>query len=94
MKLPLRFRILHLLGVEQKALIPEEIMEKLKDEYGNERQFRKNAIIGHLQSMKAVGLVQTTEVYLTDAGELVERFEITDYGRDRLKYLPAQWKVS
>jgi len=94
MKLPLRFRILHLLAVEKKPLTPDEIIEKLKAEYQGERQFTKKAVIGHLESMKAVALIEAVEVYLDKNGDLVEKFQISDFGKDRLKYLPAQWKVS
>lgn len=91
MKLPLRFRILHLLS-QHDALTVREVMDALRDEYGNDGQFKPAIIEGHLMSMKAVGLLEIADVDLDDNGKLVQHYRITDYGKSRLKYLPQGWK--
>lgn len=91
MKLPLRFRILHLMS-EKDSISSDEIMDSLKDEYGGEGQFKKPVIDSHLQSMRAVGLIDVTDVDLDANENLKLRYKITDYGIDRLKYLPDAWK--
>lgn len=91
MILPMRFRILHLMS-KNKGLTGEEVMTALKPEYGSEGQFKKSIIETHLLSMKAVGMIEVCNASLDERGELKETFQITDYGRERLKYLPKEWQ--
>lgn len=91
MKLPLRFRILYLLS-QHDALTENEVMDALRDEYGNEGQFKLANIESHLMSMKAVGMLEVVDVNLNDNGKLVQQYRITAYGKSRLKYLPQGWK--
>ncbi|WP_028306699.1 hypothetical protein [Desulfitibacter alkalitolerans] len=90
-KLPLRYRILHFLS-DSKSHSLDEIMEALKEEYGGEGQFNKNLVGTHLQSLKAVGMLEHSEVFFDKAGELVVKFKITEYGFSRLEYLPSGWQ--
>ena len=87
MKLPLRFRILHLLSQEH-SLSEREVMDHLESEYGNEGQFIKSNFENHLESMRAVGMVEPTEATIDAKGKLQQKYKITDYGRQRLSYLP------
>ncbi len=91
MKLPLRYRILHIMS-DNGSYSVDDIMEALKDEYGGEGQFNSKIMETHLQSLKAVGMLEYTEVYLDEAGELVRKFKLTEYGYSRLEYLPNGWK--
>lgn len=92
MKLPMRFRIIHLVSQHDK-ISDKEVMEALRDEYGEEGQYRKSIIDTHLMSLRAVGIIENTGVTLDENDNLVQHFSITDYGRDLLdKYLPSQWK--
>lgn len=91
MKLPMRFRILHLIS-QHESITDNEVMEALRDEYGSERQFKLPVINTHLMSMRAVGMIDVADVYLNEQDNLVQKFRITDYGRGYLKYLPREWK--
>jgi DNA-binding PadR family transcriptional regulator len=91
MKLPMRFRILHLIS-QDASLSDEEIMRKLQPEYRGERQFTRSIIDLHLESMRAVGLVEVTDLALDAAGLLQQKYKITAYGRSRLSYLPESWR--
>jgi len=92
MKLPMRARILHLLYSSHKALTLSDIMQNIFEEYKDEKQFRKNMVDLHLESMRAVGLIEVTNVKLAAKDELEEYFSITEYGIARLQYLPEKWK--
>lgn len=90
MILPMRFRILHLMSVN-KSLTLDGVMAALKPEYGSEGQYKESMVNLHLQSMRAVGLIEVSDAAL-EGGKLKETFRITDYGKDRLKYLPRDFK--
>lgn len=90
-KLPLRFRLLHLMSTRNQANV-HDLMKELKAEYGNEGQFSVKSFEKHLASMRASGLIQEIDVDIDAQGKLLETFTITDFGRGRLKYLPASWK--
>ena len=92
MKLPMRFRIIHLVSQHDK-ISDKEVMEALRDEYGDECQYKMSIIETHLMSLRAVGIIENTGVTLDENDNLVQQFSITDYGKDLLdKYLPSQWK--
>jgi hypothetical protein len=92
MKLPMRFRIMHLVS-QHDAITDREVMEELRDEYGDEGQYTKSKIDTHLMSLRAVGILENVGVSLDENDNLVQQFAITDYGRNLLNtYLPSQWK--
>lgn len=91
MKLPMRFRILHLIS-KNTSMSDRDIMDQLQSEYGGEGQFKTSIIDLHLASMRAVGMIEPTDLSLSPAGELQQKFKITDYGRSRLSYLPDSWR--
>jgi DNA-binding PadR family transcriptional regulator len=91
MKLPLRFRILHLLS-EGVSLSTAEIMTNLQAEYAGEGQFKESIMNLHLSSMRAVGLIEVIELSLDAVGALQQKYKITDFGRKRLSYLPSSWQ--
>lgn len=91
-KLPLRFRILHFF-----SQVPEtdtgRLMDALREDYGNEGQFRESIFNGHLMSMRAAGLIEDRDVSFDSTGKLVQSFAITDFGRSRLRHLPKGWSA-
>ena len=88
MTLPMRFRILHLLTLQETGISETEIMEKLRHEYGTEGQYKRSTIDDHLASMKAVGMIEITELYMGNDGKLLHKFRATQYGKNYLKYIP------
>lgn len=89
MTLPMRFRILHLLTLRELSEV--ELMEALRSEYGSEGQYKRSVIDTHLASMKAVGMIEITELSMGKDGNLAHKFKATDYGRNYLKYIPKGW---
>ncbi len=86
-KLPMKFRILHLMS-KNESLSEQQILEELRKDYGSERQCRHSVIEFHLQNMRAVGMIQYAELSLDENGKLKKKYKITDFGTSRLKYLP------
>ena len=91
-KLPLRFRILHLILHAGRPLSVPQIQTELTPEYAGEGQFTLKHLDNHLLSMKAVGLVTGANPFFDGRGEVHEMYEITDFGRSRVPYLPAAWR--
>lgn len=91
MLLPMRFRVLTELATNG-AQDTAQIMQSLAPEYGSERQFTKKMIDNHLQSLRAVGLVEDVDVSLDESEGLIRIAGITDAGRKLLKYLPKEWR--
>jgi len=91
MKLPLRYRMLHLMSVKGQFNMAK-IMDELKDEYGTEGQFKVAIMQNHLDSMRAVGLIEVTDAKLDANNNLDMQYEITDFGMSRLDLLPAGWE--
>ena len=88
--LPMRFRIIHYFSKVDEATV-EQLMEGLRAEYGQEGQFNRKIFDEHIASMRQGGILDDRDVDLNDKDELVQSFAITDYGRDRLKYLPKSF---
>lgn len=94
MKLPMRFRIMHIVS-QKDEVSNKEVVQMLKKEYGDEGQYKESIINTHLMSMRAVGIIKNTRVELDEKGDLVQYFTITDYGKKLLRnYLPQNWKAS
>lgn len=91
-KLPLRFRILHFFSQVPESDI-SGVMEALRTDYGREGQFRESIFTEHLMSMRSAGLIEERDVSFDSRGKLVQSFAITDFGRNRLNYLPKGWSA-
>ena len=90
--LPMRFRLLHHLSTVKENTV-DDIMNALKSEYGDEKQFNKINLSDSLFSMKENGLIEDTKVELDSSGELCIYYSINDFGRALLqKYIPKSWK--
>lgn len=90
-KLPLRFRILHFFS-DNKGHTLEDLIKALEGEYGKEKQFNRGLLNTHLQSLKAVGMLEYEKIFMDQSGELVQLFKLTEYGYNTLKYLPNGWE--
>ncbi|ABA88195.1 winged-helix DNA-binding domain protein [Syntrophotalea carbinolica DSM 2380] len=90
--LPMRFRLLHYFSTVKEAST-RQLMDGLRSEYGTEGQFNESVINEHLMSMRAGGLIETNDIELDAAGNLVVNYSITEFGQGRLKYLPESWKA-
>jgi hypothetical protein len=88
--LPMRFRILHIISTH-KDINRQQLIDALKPEYGNEGQLNDSLVETHLASMRAVGMIEDTDISIDASNNLIQRFKITEYGHSRLAYLPKSW---
>jgi len=89
--LPLRFRVLHYAS-QKDTFTYLDLLRDLKEEYGNDGQFNKGMMTLHLDSLRAVGMIEEADVDFDKNQELLVQYRIIDYGRGRLSYLPDEWK--
>jgi membrane peptidoglycan carboxypeptidase len=92
MLLPARTAVLnYLYGVKNADV--DQIMEALKSEYGNERQFTKDRYIDHVMSLEANGMVSLSSHDLDKNGVLRMYYEINDDGRSAVdKYVDKKYR--
>lgn len=90
--LPLKFRILHYASKATGDFSVLDILRDLNDDYGSDGQFNKKMISNHLDSLRAVGMIETAKAEFDARGELIIEYKITEYGKGRLSYLPQEWQ--
>ncbi|HMM06198.1 MAG TPA: hypothetical protein PKD52_05965 [Clostridiales bacterium] len=88
--LPFRFRVLHYASTRD-TFTKHDLLRDLESEYAGEGQFTDKKMTLHTDSLVAVGMIKTVKTEL-EGDDLLLTFRITDYGKDRLKYLPDEWK--
>lgn len=87
MLLPARTAVLKYLYEVEKADVVE-IMKKLKDDYGNEKQFTKDMFLEHLMALEANELVDLIDYELDKNGELAIYYSINNEGKNTIeKYI-------
>ena len=89
--LPLRFRILHY-AAQVPQFNVEDLLRALDGEYHGEGQFTPKMLAQHCDTLRAGGLIDEKDVDVGPDGTLDITYVLTDYGRDRLSYLPDEWK--
>lgn len=89
--LPLRFRVLHYAS-QKDSFNYQDLLRDLKEEYGTDGQFNKGMMNLHIDSLRAVGMLEEVDADFDKNKELIVQYKITDYGRDRLSYLPKEWR--
>ena len=83
MKHPIRLTIAALLR-DGKPRTAQDVFEALRPQYPGERQLSPDAVDGHLQALKAVGIVRIAEETL-EAGTLTQRYALREYGKGRVE---------
>lgn len=90
-KLPLRLRILQEISKTPTGHNIQSVMEALKGEYGEERQFNEPAFLDHLLSLKESGLLDENKIFLDADKKLLVNYIINANGKEALrKYLPKK----
>ena len=84
----MRFAILFTIS-EHDSISDFEVMEKISPVYRGERQFNRRTIWGHLDALRAAGLIEEVTTILDQNSEITTSYTITQRGRQRLRFLPA-----
>lgn len=84
--LPVKYRVLQLV-FQHDEISNDELYKVLKKEYPLDRFVNEQGIDECLISLKAVGMVKVTDGSLTDTGRLIQRYQITARGLDKMKYI-------
>ncbi len=54
---------------------------------------KEKMMVLHMDSLRAVGMIEEVDVQLeNEQGDLLITYQITDYGKSRLVYLPKEWQ--
>lgn len=83
MKAPLKFMIVKSMG-EGSVMDAKSLYRQLQPLYGTERQFSRKSLENHLQSLKAVGIVEVADARFEDGGELAVSYRLTPFGLEKL----------
>ena len=87
-KLPLKARILQYAVQKGSAVTIEDIMKDLEPEYSGEKLFNKKLIEEYFDALLGVGFLKNEKLEFNDQDELVIYATVTDYGKDRSRYIP------
>ncbi|PZL75829.1 hypothetical protein CI088_04015 [Enterococcus plantarum] len=92
MLLPSRTAVLNQM-YDQKEVDVTQIMEKLKVQYGHEKQFNEKLYLEHMMALEANGLVELTSYDLDDNDKLVIYYKITNDGMTTVdKYVDKKYR--
>ncbi|KHD45958.1 hypothetical protein ACVRZD_08010 [Streptococcus hongkongensis] len=78
--LPARTAVLNYMNKVPEADV-RQVMEALKGQYGQEKQFTEPLFLEHLMSLECNGYLEQASYDLDDKGQLRINFKITDDGR-------------
>jgi len=82
--LPLKMKIAQLFRFCE-ALDARAILELVRDQYPGETYCSLPVIEGHLQSLKAVGILNEESSYMNDEGALVSVYRISEHGLSKVE---------
>lgn len=94
MLLPSRMAVLnHMFNKDEVDV--QSVMEALKDDYGNEKQFNEKMYLDHLMALEANGLVEMSSYDLDDKDNLIMRYKITNDGKHTVeKYVDKHYWIA
>lgn len=82
-KMPFKFMIVKALsGV--RAMDSHAVLERLKEDYGQEKQCTLETIEYHLQALKAVGIVTVSDAHIEEDQSIILHYSITKNGKSVL----------
>ena len=90
MKLPLKLRVFEYLTKVDGPVTSEDVLDALKDEYPGERQMKYSRIDSYMQALLGVNMIKQSQVEFDSQGELKVYYELSDFGRSRIKYIPKK----
>ena len=85
--LPLKVRILQYALEKGASFTVDDVMKDLAAEYPNEKMFNKKLINEYIEAMIGVGFLKNDDLELDADGELIVHAIVTEYGKERQKYM-------
>ena len=92
-KYPLKYGVLYVLCKEKREMSVEEVMEQLKPVFGTEKQFTKDTVRFHLDSMVCVDMAESMNERFDEDGKVTSDFKVTSFGEVRSAFLPDSWRA-
>ncbi|MCI9597576.1 MAG: hypothetical protein HFE75_09825 [Firmicutes bacterium] len=93
-KLPLKLRVFEYLSQADHPVTTQEVMDAIKDEYAGERQMNYHRMDDYMQALLGVNMIREANVEYNEKGELQVHYEVTDFGKSRIKYIPKKhWGI-
>lgn len=89
MKLPLKTRILQYTIEKNQPFKIGELTEAMSKEYPGERFCNKKHIELLILSFCGVAMMKPCNYEYDENGELDVTYELTDFGREKIKYIPG-----
>ena len=87
MKLPLKTRILKYAIDCNTEFTLQNVLDDLKPEYEGERLYNPRQVEEYVDSYLGVGFFDAAKMELDSSGQLLINYIITDYGKERKKYI-------
>ena len=92
MLLPSRMAVLNQM-YDEKTVNVDSVMDALRADYGNEKQFNSKMYLDHLLALEANGLVEMSSYNLDEKDNLVMHYAITEDGRHTVdKYVDQTYR--
>lgn len=87
MKLPLKTRILQYAIQKNEMFTLGDVYHDLSSEYSGEKLFSQKTVDDYVNSFLGVGFLKAAQLEFDSKNELVIHYQVTDYGKTRLKYM-------
>ena len=89
-KLPLKLRVFEYITQIDHPVTTKQVTDAIKGEYEGERQMKYARIDNYMQALLGVNMIQQNKVAFDDKGKLLVYYEVSDFGKSRIKYIPKR----
>lgn len=89
-KLPLKLRVFEYLTQVSHPVTSTDVVKALENEYKGEKQMCYSRIDNYMQALLGVNMVKQSKVEFDNQGDLEVYYEVSDFGRSRIKYIPKR----
>ncbi|HBI74404.1 MAG TPA: hypothetical protein DDY59_14675 [Lachnospiraceae bacterium] len=86
-QMPIKFRIVQVI-YQNKNVSNQEILKILKNEYPCDRSINEQSVEECLLTLLTTSLIELTSTTLDNNSKLKTCYEITEYGKNLIRYLP------
>lgn len=90
--LPLKMRVFQYVAQKGVEVNADDVLVGLASEYQGEKQFKRKRIEDYLDALAAVGMIKETEIAFNEKGDITISYEATKLGKERLRYIPENYK--